>query len=538
MSKLNTAQRKALPSEDYGDPAARLFPIVDQQDIDSAAHLIGKAKSPATVKARIIAIAKRKGLTVPDAWKTDAKMTSTFALEAGGRTVDGDYAIYPNSLLFQAGDYADKSYSMTPEEMWAAVEQFMPVGGNIEHSSFLSGRACEVRSIHLDPADSGILRGVVAVPLALDSLLEGHERKLSCEWDRGAKTLTGMALTVNPRIPDAALMSNQALVSFAAASPHTTREGQSMVQTVHDLTAKGGAVCTTNNPNGTQQYSSSYFVSSGEAKTLQGLHDACTAGGAKCSAMQDTSAYAATFAALFAGNRHNKADQADIQSIHNLAAKQGASCIDQPAVMNQLKHGGTRMSNKFSQWFGMGRDARDLARDAGAELPDEAQFGTVEDVAQAAREAAHQEELAKLKTERDAAQRDRDLAQQERFAATAQRLQGEAAAFADGLILGNKLLPAEREGLIAALTTAGMDDAAYGVVTFAAGGTGSRVEQLKTMYAARPAHDLTKEQLSGNAPFTVVGGGKAKDASPDSYDDDKLLRMTPAGTQAANRKKA
>lgn len=69
MSNLNTKQRAALKDGDFGDPTGRKFPILDQDDVDSAAHLIGKAGNPEAVKARIIAIAKRKGLAIPDAWQ-------------------------------------------------------------------------------------------------------------------------------------------------------------------------------------------------------------------------------------------------------------------------------------------------------------------------------------------------------------------------------------------------------------------------------------------------------------------------------------
>ena len=72
MSTLNTAQRMKLPASSFADPAGRKFPILDQNDVDSAAHLIGKAGNPGAVKARIIAIARRKGLTLPDAWKEGA----------------------------------------------------------------------------------------------------------------------------------------------------------------------------------------------------------------------------------------------------------------------------------------------------------------------------------------------------------------------------------------------------------------------------------------------------------------------------------
>jgi hypothetical protein len=48
-----------------------------QADVEAATHLVGKAANPAAVKAKIKSIAKRKGLSVPDAWKTtDNKETA------------------------------------------------------------------------------------------------------------------------------------------------------------------------------------------------------------------------------------------------------------------------------------------------------------------------------------------------------------------------------------------------------------------------------------------------------------------------------
>ncbi len=60
-------ERDKLSAEDFAGPH-QSFPIKTQEDVDSAAHLVGKAADPAAVKARIIAIAKRKGLKVPEAW--------------------------------------------------------------------------------------------------------------------------------------------------------------------------------------------------------------------------------------------------------------------------------------------------------------------------------------------------------------------------------------------------------------------------------------------------------------------------------------
>jgi len=68
--------REKIPLKDFGDPDNRKFPIVTQQDVDDAAKLIGKAKDPEAVKARIIKIAKRKGFKIPDAWAKENKSSA------------------------------------------------------------------------------------------------------------------------------------------------------------------------------------------------------------------------------------------------------------------------------------------------------------------------------------------------------------------------------------------------------------------------------------------------------------------------------
>lgn len=72
--------REDIPTGDYGDPDNKKFPIVTQASVDDAASLIGKAANPDAVKARIIAIAKRKGFTIPDAWQEEASARSAFRM--------------------------------------------------------------------------------------------------------------------------------------------------------------------------------------------------------------------------------------------------------------------------------------------------------------------------------------------------------------------------------------------------------------------------------------------------------------------------
>ena len=60
--------RDEIAAEDFAGPD-KSYPIVNQASVDDAASLIGKADNPDAVKAKIIEIAKRKGLSIPDAWQ-------------------------------------------------------------------------------------------------------------------------------------------------------------------------------------------------------------------------------------------------------------------------------------------------------------------------------------------------------------------------------------------------------------------------------------------------------------------------------------
>jgi hypothetical protein len=73
VSTLTAEQRAKLPRSSFADPARRLFPVIDDGDVQAAALLLGKAKNPAAVKARVILIARKRGLKLPAAWEADAK---------------------------------------------------------------------------------------------------------------------------------------------------------------------------------------------------------------------------------------------------------------------------------------------------------------------------------------------------------------------------------------------------------------------------------------------------------------------------------
>lgn len=64
------ADRDQMDDADFAGPH-KSFPIRSQIDVHNAARLIGHADNPDAVKAAIKRIAKRKGFSLPDAWKED-----------------------------------------------------------------------------------------------------------------------------------------------------------------------------------------------------------------------------------------------------------------------------------------------------------------------------------------------------------------------------------------------------------------------------------------------------------------------------------
>lgn len=520
MSNLTKKQRDALPLSDFGDPDRRLFPIVDASDVSDAAHLIGKAKNPEKVKARIVAIARRKGFPIPDAWKDDGKAKhSAFAAdlarfgEAGGH-------VLRRGKIFEAGDYPDKSYAMTPEELWAAAEQFAPVPLDLEHTpTVLDGKLGELRAVELGD-DGATLYGTVALPKWLDEQL-GGACKVSCTWDRDAKTLTRLALVQTPRVSDAAIMA-----AFAKAQRHDTPHGQFTLQFIHDQAARAGAICDQPGDSEAGDVTTGVVMTAKhERNAMQEIHDIATKHGAGCKSADDGKALAyysalaleAAERAQFASKRHSAADAKDIQAIHDLTVKQGAACSDDHDGDGH-GDGGADMTDKPS------RTERFFKWLAGeADTP--AEF------------------VGELHAERtDTTPDPEKQALMARIAALeGERVKEQAAAFADAAIRERRALPAERDMLVAQYAQAARDDAALGgTVTFARDGkeaTGTRVESLAALVAARPRHiletDLVKlprdEQDATVLLNRATTAGATKDAAMSDARRAELLNLLPEG---------
>jgi hypothetical protein len=287
MAKWTKAKRDKLSLDNFGDPKRRLFPIEDQEDLDHAAKLIGKAKSP-SVKERLIAIAKRLKLTLPKAWETaNMERNPTEPIDLAGsflaaisfdsqnnKMVDGDYVVYKGCKLFEEGDYPSHDFEMGADELALVADTNGAATLDLDHKPTVI-RDDMIGSVNNFSTawdeDKLVLYGDVRIHKLLDPLLK-DETKLSVTWDRDSRQITKTALLLNPRIPDAALNATYA----AFKKEHTTRSGQQVMQQLHDIAAKSGAVCDMSNVK------EANMASKGEHKAMQAIHDMATANGAEC----------------------------------------------------------------------------------------------------------------------------------------------------------------------------------------------------------------------------------------------------------------
>ncbi len=87
MATLTKEQRDLLPSNDFADRTKRLFPICDQQDVDTVFSLESFLESPDEARMSVMEICERKGLTPPSDWAAQA--AASFAAKAAAKTAKG-----------------------------------------------------------------------------------------------------------------------------------------------------------------------------------------------------------------------------------------------------------------------------------------------------------------------------------------------------------------------------------------------------------------------------------------------------------------
>lgn len=219
-----------------------------------------------------------------------------FSLNNKRKTDDG-YVIR-EGLIFEAGDYPDKKFHLTPEELIAAATDFKPVSINLEHiKTPFDGKLGFLHSVKASD-DGYSLFGEVRLRECVDEVIGDDPIKVSCEWNRGEKVLEGLALTTKPRVKDAVLMSayaqimqeegldkelaiGKSLEIFSEdmkVNTDKTWAGWDVMQRVHDMCAGAGAICTKIE----NESESADFISQKEADAVQKMHDAAIQAGAKC----------------------------------------------------------------------------------------------------------------------------------------------------------------------------------------------------------------------------------------------------------------
>lgn len=365
-----------------------------------------------------------------------------FALSHEGRYVEKGYAVYPNSLLFRAGDYPDKKFHAAPEDLTQMAADWKPVKGNIEHKKFLRGRAGVIPSVWTEEAGA-VLRGVVQIPLALDGLLTEQEKKVSLEINRKTKQASGFALTTDPRVDDAVLMS----LDTADFERHDTPHGQRGMQELHDVSVRFGAVCSEKNAN---------MASSHENEAVQAIHDLACAHGAQCDKVSQPTR---TRYGYSYWSRENSKSQ-------NAAHRSGKRNRKMPKTLTQ------RLKDFFLARDLDEEEAADFANELSREIGEKEPAGTHEN----ADFSKLSQEIADLRKE---------VAKKDAASVVAE--------------FGDRIYPHEKDGLIALFAQAAADDARNeATLTFSIGEeekSGSRVATLTTLLENRPRHEMLGEQM-------------------------------------------
>lgn len=311
--------------------------------------------------------------------------------------------------IFESGNFPDKQFEISPEELAAATQDFKPVPVDYSHvEGPLDGKLGELRSVSLAENGKDLL-GEVAIPKWLDKALGDTARKVSCTWNRATKRLEKLALVNQPRIQDAVL--------YAA------------------------------------------FVADQEEKQK---------------------------GAEFEGKRNSAADHKTIQSIHDHCMSLGAKC-----------------SGDNAEYSSDDTKDKELPTMSDVENKTVDFKESAEYQAMQARFAAQEAEIERMK---------------------ADKRHADAVNTVEELLRNGKAVPAEKASLIAAFEQAATDDAKHGgTVTFGEGGTqtGSRVDALKAVYAARPAHVLFGETVpnGGQVLYSNTGGKK------DEVDQDRIKAL-------------
>lgn len=401
------------------------------------------------------------------------------------RVTDDGYVIR-DGFIFEAGNYEDKNFHLTPEELLAASTDFKPVPLNLEHiKTRFDGRLGLLHSIK-PSEDAYKLFGEVKLPKCVDESLGDEPIKVSCEWDRENKRLVGLAITTRPRIKDAVLMSafsetlvqagKEEKVAFAESlaafemeyDTDRTWAGQEILQMVHDRLASAGAICSPSEE--------AEFISQKEASAIQKMHDlAVKEGKAKCY--------------FVPANYSEKVEKKEMTLVERIKT------LFNDALEKAEKDEATVVA-----------DDKTVANDGKLQAL-EAKFNTDLEAFKAEQTAKYNEIVEannKLQAELDARAQEVEKFSKAADVNVEKTKTEKAVAKVEELITAGKILPAKREKLVAVFTALSNTDDS---VKFAA--DGKDIDVVDVLFSVFEADNSLKEEaLNGSQ---VLNGGQEGD---------------------------
>jgi len=442
-----------------------------------------------------------------------------------------DKVIVKTGEIFTAGNYPDKKFKLTADELPLVVQQFKaPVSLDLDHKTTiqrLDSKLGKLTSIwHKDDK----IFGRVEIPEWLNNVAckdeEGNDLPLQVSCAFGPdKAIKKLALTDNPRVPTAAVfaafsaahpdeakevkeelvsvgageLANESqfsselikeLVEFAKKNTQT-HEGQSVLQQVHDILARAGAIC---NPD-------TELHSADELNAIQAAHDEMVAAGAICRALKEGERPCTWF-------NSELSEPADVKTRgDNMEANRVSLVHDILKFINGEKAAPVTEVEPEKKVFSAGT------------------LGTA--VALAPEKPEKPEDNTELSSKVDELTRALADEQEKTKKLIADGIAAQSRILANEIIAGKHAQEKDRASLETAFSQALTDDQANPTeITFSGDKKGNRVDALKALFSARTIIPLTEETVNEEETETLLSN------EGQGQDDEKKRKLEAVAERA------
>lgn len=514
---------KQLSMKGMTDLAARLIGVNPSQIIDISSDTITFSNDASEAKTVRYSISSIGEVTFSDLEEDGGFVAIEFALDEDA-SEDGDMVVR-SGKLFEAGDYPDKNFSLSEEELAVAAAGFEPVKNDLEHRpTILDDSLGEVTAVE---ARGRELFGSVKIPRWLDSMLKDKPIKTSLTWDRTTKKIVGNSLVRNPRITDAQLVA--AFYSddqerdehgrWASGGPSGTAKSDGMGGTVADGGGIGKFNTSVRKAISNAPLRASKSAVDKSQKTLSmgdkaNDYDSHMEASETHSELESMHAKYADVASKFAKHYRDGKDSGgakeyeDAFKFHSdMADMHGELAYRHDAkAMSIQRKSKSKFSAESAKNGGKNMSLKDkLLALFGAKKPEE----------------VTDDEVTAIFSEEKSANAEPDKKDDAEFAvdpatlaAMQRRLIGDAADKQFGKLLADgRAFPAERDTFVAAFSQAVIDDAGE-KACFADDGSvieGTRTKMLCAVYASRVPHGMTTEQLASFSQEPMKSGKMSED---------------------------